>query len=41
MSTKTSPRRATADRRRRLATVLRDPRTDPRAMDLLTLGGVR
>lgn len=41
MSTKTSPRRATAQRRRRLATVLHDPRTDVRAVDLLTLGDAR
>jgi hypothetical protein len=41
MSVKTSPRRATTDRRKRLAKTLHNPNADVRAMDLLVLGGAR
>lgn len=37
MSVKTSPRRTTARRRQRLAATLRNPATDAKAVDLLTL----
>lgn len=41
MSTKTSQRRVTADRRARIARTLRNPNADAKALDLLTLVTVR